>query len=213
MRIRIGACVLDTDRRQLTQADSVRSLSPKAFRLLEVLAERQPHAVSHMELRALVWPELHTGGTTLARLVNEIRAALGDETHPPRFVRAVPRFGYALTGAEPPDRPQTATALFSLQWENRRIPLQPGEYAIGRAADALVNVASPDVSRRHPVIVVHADRVILEDLGSKNGTYVGARKIDQPVELQDGDRIGIGPIMLIFRAGFEEDPTTCGSRG
>src|SRR6476620_3607156 len=100
MRVRLGTCVLDTDLRQLTRAAIVIPLSPKAFRLLEVLAERQPRAVSQADLRALVWPELQAGGTTLARLVNEIRSAIGDEERPPRFLRTVPRFGYALTGAE-----------------------------------------------------------------------------------------------------------------
>ena len=100
MRVRLGASVLDTELRQLTRSGTVIPLSPKAFRLLEVLAERQPRAVAQAELRALVWPELQTGGTTLARLIYEIRSAIGDEERPPRFVRTVPRFGYALSGAE-----------------------------------------------------------------------------------------------------------------
>src|SRR5262245_20576396 len=119
MRLRLGACVLDTDLRQLTRGATVIPLSPKAFRLLELLAERQPRAVSQAELRTLVWPELQAGGTTLARLVNEIRSAIGDEERPPRFVRTVPRFGYALSGGEAEScEAAVAASGFSLEWDN-----------------------------------------------------------------------------------------------
>jgi DNA-binding winged helix-turn-helix (wHTH) protein len=201
MRIRIGSCLLDTDLRLLSRADSPQLLSPKAFRLLEVLAERQPRAVSHAELRALVWPELRVGGTTLARLVNEIRRVLEDPSDSARHLRTVPRFGYALSGClvEPSASDGAAgVTTASLEWENRIIPLKHGENIIGRAADALVSLASRKVSRHHAQIIITARRAVLEDLGSKNGTYVQGKRIDRPIELNDGDCIAVGPATLIF---------------
>ena len=83
---------------------------------------------------------------------------------------------------------------------------------IGRAADALISVTSEKVSRRHAILIVTENRAVLQDLGSKNGTSVGAARIDQPAELKDGDRIVIGPVVLIFRAGGEGDATASASR-
>jgi DNA-binding winged helix-turn-helix (wHTH) protein len=209
MRIRIGSCLLDTDLRVLSRADSPQLLSPKAFRLLEVLAERQPRAVSHAEIRASVWPELRVGGTSIARLVNEIRRALGDPSDSTRHVRTVPRFGYALIGCRversSSDGPPEVTAL--VEWERRSIPLKHGENIIGRAADALISVASRKVSRRHAQIVITGRQAVLEDLGSKNGTYLQGKRIDRPVELSDGDRIVVGPATLIFHDAAEQQST------
>jgi DNA-binding winged helix-turn-helix (wHTH) protein len=213
MRVRLGTSVLDTDLRQLTREGTVTPLSPKAFRSLEVLAEHQPRPVSHADLRARVWPDLRAGGTTLARLVNEIRVALGDEAGSARLIRTVPRFGYALDGCvvEPP-APEGAAIVFFLEWDKRLIPLPPGEHVIGRAADALVSVASDRVSRRHALIVVTGDTAAIQDLDSKNGTYIGATRIDRTVDLKNGDRILVGPAMLIFRTRPDDDSTASATR-
>ena len=72
---------------------------------------------------------------------------------------------------------------------------------VGRTADALISVASDKVSRRHAILIVSGNRVVLQDQGSKNGTYVGALRVEQPVELKDGDRIAIGPIVLNLPRG------------
>jgi DNA-binding winged helix-turn-helix (wHTH) protein len=208
MRIRIGSCLLDTDLRLLSRADSPQLLSPKAFRLLEVLAERQPRAVSHAELRALVWPELRVGGTTLARLVNEIRGVLGEPSDSTRHVRTVPRFGYALSGCLVERSSSDAAGVTaSLEWENRSIRLKHGENIIGRAADALISLASRKVSRHHAQIIITARRAVLEDLGSKNGTYLQGKRIDRPIELNDGDCIAVGPATLIFHDTAEQPST------
>lgn len=194
--------MLDTPVRELTRGGQSVPLSPKAFRLLEVLAERRPHAIAQEELRRLVWPGAMAGGTTLARLINEIRAALGDDARAPQFVRTVHRFGYALSSlAREEEGPEPALAVgYALQRGTRQVPLAVGENIIGRAPGAAVNVASSKVSRRHARILVGERGVILEDLGSKNGTRLGDRRIDAPVRLAAGDRIVVGPVLLIFRA-------------
>jgi len=58
---------------------------------------------------------------------------------------------------------------------------------------------SAGVSRRHARIVVEEVRVLLEDLGSKNGTMLGDARVSQAL-LQDGDRIHLGPILLVYRS-------------
>ncbi|PYQ19610.1 MAG: hypothetical protein DMF79_12200 [Acidobacteria bacterium] len=83
MRLRFGNCVLDSELHELTCEGRPVALSPKAFRVLEVLAERRPRVVAHSDLRGLVWPDTTAGGTTLARLVNEVRGAIGDPVRSP----------------------------------------------------------------------------------------------------------------------------------
>jgi pSer/pThr/pTyr-binding forkhead associated (FHA) protein len=87
------------------------------------------------------------------------------------------------------------------------VALAMGEHTIGRASDVLVSLPSSRVSRRHACVRVADSGVTIEDLGSKNGTYVGEQPIDGPVALHDGDRVTIGPVLLIFRA-LGVDPTT-----
>ena len=54
----------------------------------------------------------------------------------------------------------------------RRIPLEPGETILGRDPGATVFIDDRSVSRRHARIVVYDEDATLEDLGSKNGTFV-----------------------------------------
>jgi DNA-binding winged helix-turn-helix (wHTH) protein len=202
VRLRLRDCVLDTGTRTITRDGMPLRLSPKAFRLLEVLVERRPNAVSHDELRDGVWPDTVAGGTTLARLVSELRAAIGDAGDGEPVIRTVHRFGYALSGAVDAGAGLGPAGLApcAIRWGSQFVPLPPGEHVIGRAAGGLIVVPSSKVSRRHARLVVTGEQATIEDLGSRNGTYVGDRRIDTAVELKNGDRIGIGPALLIFCA-------------
>ena len=55
------------------------------------------------------------------------------------------------------------------------------------------------VSRRHARIVVSGDRATLEDLGSKNGTFLEGEAVTKPRPLVDGDRVRIGTVEMTFR--------------
>ena len=215
MRLRFGDCVLDTGVRELKRAGSAVPLSPKAFRLLEVLAERRPAAVSQDELRTLLWPDTMMGGTTLARLVSDVRTAIGDDGGSGELIRTVHRFGYAFSGTTAEEPTTTAKGSMTgctVQWGAQLVPLAPGDNIIGRSPDALITIASPKVSRRHASILVAGERVTIEDLGSRNGTYVGEQKIESRVDLKSGDRIGVGPAMLIFYESGDDAVTATQTR-
>lgn len=66
-----------------------------------------------------------------------------------------------------------------------------GEVLIGREATCTVMVADRQVSRFHARITVTENGSQLEDLGSKNGTYLNSDIISDPVMLQDGDVIQV----------------------
>jgi len=57
----------------------------------------------------------------------------------------------------------------------------------------------PGISRRHARITIDGTAVLLEDLGSKNGTTVGDARVDAAVVLRDGDRIRFGTVVGVYR--------------
>lgn len=74
--------------------------------------------------------------------------------------------------------------------EGRSVPAGPGT-TIGRAG-CDVDVADPDVSRRHALVHGLDDGLALEDLGSTNGTFVNDTRISGIVPIAPGDRIRFG---------------------
>jgi pSer/pThr/pTyr-binding forkhead associated (FHA) protein len=70
-----------------------------------------------------------------------------------------------------------------------------------------VRIDVPGVSRRHARIVSAGDRFVLEDLGSKNGTYLGHRRLEAAAPLADGDEFRLGNTALVFRVQADEEAT------
>jgi DNA-binding response OmpR family regulator len=69
---------------------------------------------------------------------------------------------------------------------------------IGREEDCDIVLPSRQVSRNHARIRRSGGRHILEDLGSKNGTFVNGRELTEPYPLQDGDEIQIALSFKLF---------------
>ncbi len=198
MPITFGACVFDPEARELRRSGAVVSLSPRAFELLGVLLQARPRAVPQHELKDRLWPDSLVGRTSLARLVTEIRKATGDTRGEPCFLRTHHGFGYSFCGEAQEVRAASRAGACRLLWGAHEIPLGDGEHLIGRAPDCLVRVDTPKTSRHHARIVVAGRRAVLEDLGSKHGTYLGARRVDSPTPLGDGEQIAIGTAVLTF---------------
>lgn len=205
MRIRFGACTLDAERRELRGASGLVPLTPRAFDLLAHLAARRPRAVSKDELLRALWPDSFVTESNLAGLVAEIRRTIGDEAREPRYLRTVHGFGYALASGEPD--PADGEVFFRLVWGAQELPLAEGENRLGRDPAGIVAIEDPTVSRHHARLVVAGGLARLEDLGSKNGTWLRGRRLDAPALLEDGDEIRVGPATLIFRAFAGGGPT------
>jgi adenylate cyclase len=71
---------------------------------------------------------------------------------------------------------------------------------IGRSSACQVVLDDPQVSRNHAEIRLLAGRYRLSDLGSVNGTWLNGQRITVPSDLEDGDEIQIGRVMLRFTA-------------
>lgn len=207
MSFRFGRFVFDDESRELRSDERRVPLSPKALDLLGALLRERPRALSKAELRERLWPDTFVGETSLPRVVGEIRRALGERPGEPYFVRTVQRFGYAFVGAAKDDAggpgperaagPGTGSALL---WGARLIPLAAGANLVGRDPECALTIPSGLVSREHARIVVDGERVTLLDLGSKNGTRVGGRRVEGEVRLAEGDEVRIGPALLVFCA-------------
>lgn len=79
--------------------------------------------------------------------------------------------------------------------------LQRPVYLVGRHPECDLQLDSPKISRRHCCFALAYDRLIVRDLGSRNGVRVNGREIVE-TQLFRGDEVAIGP--LIFRVERDE---------
>jgi DNA-binding winged helix-turn-helix (wHTH) protein len=200
MRLRFGDATFDTGRRALFRGPQQVHLSPKAFRLLELLLSRRPDAVSKAEILETVWPDVVVNEGSLAALVKDLRKAIGDGAEEPAFLRTVHGFGYTFDG-EVHEVPGAApvSKRHVLVWGTQEMQLCEGDNVVGRERTAGVWVGHASVSRAHARIVVEGERAEIEDLGSKNGTWLGNRRVEGRVPLADGDEIRVGEVHLLYR--------------
>ena len=82
------------------------------------------------------------------------------------------------------------------------------EMVVGREGD--VRLPHPGVSRRHARLLVTADRVVVDDLGSTNGTFVGVERVKEPTAMNEGDTVAFGAdtmFRLTYAAVADAKPT------
>jgi DNA-binding winged helix-turn-helix (wHTH) protein len=211
--VRFGGFTFDRRTRQLLRGTEPVHLAPKAFDLLALLMQQRPAALSKAEIHEHLWPDTFVSDGNLALLVANIREALGDDAGNPTFVRTVPRFGYAFVAAATDVDPASAPAALSapcwLVHGKQTIPLMPGENVVGRGPGVDIRVGRDPsaniradvagVSRRHALFVVAGDLVTVQDLASKNGTFVNRVRITTPVPLHELTQIRLGRLLLAFR--------------
>lgn len=184
-------------------------LTPKAFDLLALLVERRPEAVSKREIHDRLWPGTFVSDVTLHSLVSEVRRTLGDHASVSRVVRTIHGFGYAFIAlvGDAPDLPKPARRLRGwLVGDGGRLSLFDGDNVLGRGAEGVIELPSSTVSRLHAAIRFasesgpgQAGEVWIEDLGSKNGTFLRDTPVMRPHQLADGDPVRFGSLVLTFR--------------
>ena len=204
MRFLFAEFEFDSGRRLLLRHGRAAPLSTKGLQLLELLLDRRPEAVSKTEVLKHLWSETFVSDASLYNVVAEIRAALGDAPRAARFIRTVPRYGYAFHGdARPADAGVEAVQIARpgprLVSKRGDWLLAEGSNLVGREHDCAVRIDSPSVSRHHARILVIQGEATVEDLGSKNGTYVNEEAVKTPVALEDRVEIRVGSVKMTYR--------------
>ena len=92
--------------------------------------------------------------------------------------------------------PQTEVILRHGDAELARVTLTPGEYVIGRARESDIHAETPLLSRRHARLTINYDHLLIEDLGSSNGTFVNEQRITEAARLFPNQPIRLGDITL-----------------
>ena len=203
VRLQFQDLTFDSDARQLWLGRQEVRLSPKAFDLLALLIEQRPRAISKGEIHERLWPGTFVSDSNLPSLVSEIRAAMRDHERERRFLRTLHGRGYAFQAPEP--EPTQQGALTSPQPDGwlvgaiGEIALFAGENVLGREGPGVILLNSSTVSRRHARIVIDSHGAAVEDLGSKNGTYVNDRRVSAPTPVVNGDQVRIGSLLFTFR--------------
>lgn len=92
-------------------------------------------------------------------------------------------------------------------------PVDKERMTIGRSEDCDVVLVERQVSRHHAQIRRTDSQYVLEDLGSRNGTYVNGREVTGPYILQDGDEIQIALCVRLSFVGAEATAPLVFERG
>jgi len=199
LMLRFDGFVLDEGQRQLLRGQVPVHLEPKAFELLLLLARHRPRALAKQEIRDALWPGTHVSESSLAGLVLDLRNALGGGAAEVPYIRTVRGYGYAFSEAEPDPSGRSRWAALC---GNREFALPEGTHFIGRAEECLIRLQSVRVSRMHARIDVTRDEVSVEDLESRNGTWLEGRRVTGRVTLGDHAEIRVGgETILLLAAG------------
>ena len=89
--------------------------------------------------------------------------------------------------------------LFKKDGSQKAFPLPNNATVIGRRHDCDLRIPLMSVSRRHCQISYNKDTLKVRDLGSRNGTYINDKRIDDEVMLQAGDYLRIGPLTFLLQ--------------
>jgi pimeloyl-ACP methyl ester carboxylesterase/DNA-binding winged helix-turn-helix (wHTH) protein len=125
-----GEFTLDPYRGQLLRGTDVVPLPPKAFALLHYMAGNPGRLIPKRELLANVWAGVYVSDDVLKTTVRDLRRALQDDPHTPRFIETAHRRGYRFIAASKPSAP---VASASARGENpRELRRDLAEAASGR---------------------------------------------------------------------------------
>jgi hypothetical protein len=95
---------------------------------------------------------------------------------------------------------------FRLRYLTHDLELSAGTFSIGRSATCQLSLDDPLVSRRHALLHVSDDEVVVEDAGSRNGVLVNRARIEGRTRVGDGDTVTIGAQEMVISAVGAGDP-------
>lgn len=154
------------------------------FKFCPKCGAKQPDVVvQHLSADSREYPKGIQGTNQAVVEVNNSSAAKATEIAPPKLSVSV---RYKLDG-------RTATTTLVLPC------------VIGRNHGCQLYLTDEKVSQQHAKVSLENNTVMIEDLGSLNGTYVNGEKIEGPVELLSGDEVVVGMTNLFFVVSASDD--------
>jgi predicted Zn finger-like uncharacterized protein len=120
----------------------------------------------------------------------------------------IPEKPVAGPAGEPalPEGMRLTLAVLEGKDSGRMFRIEHPSVVIGRG-EGDIQIDDPEVSRRHLRITAHGVRIVLQDLGSTNGTFVDERKISEAeIENRSEFRVGGTRFMLIMAETGENAP-------
>lgn len=205
MQFDLGDMILDDRARQLRRGSEDIRLSPKAFDFLTLLIKERPRVVTKAELHQRIWAGVFVSDASIAMVVSEVRAALGESARVQSRIRTAHGRGYAFQGDVTIVGAGTPVTSQWLVIGERIATLRDGDNVIGREPGVHVWIDGATVSRHHACVRVITGHVTVEDLGSKNGTFARGAAVRGAVQIADGDEVQFGSVVCVFRQSA--DPT------
>jgi pSer/pThr/pTyr-binding forkhead associated (FHA) protein len=93
---------------------------------------------------------------------------------------------------------------FWLEHEGQNVELRRGTLVVGRSSGCHLVLEDSMVSRRHAELIVTDETLTVKDLGSVNGLYVNARRLEGSQRLKEGDSLQIGQREFVVRGAVRE---------
>src|SRR5437588_2523713 len=107
---------------------------------------------------------------------------------------------------------QYALRFISGKYQGGEFPLRMDrEIIVGRSSELDMVLVEDMVSRKHAKITASGDQIVIQDLGSTNGTFVNGEKIKR-ARLKEGDRVLIGTSILKLISAQDAKNQLTGSR-
>jgi len=198
----VGYWRVDAELNSVAGPMATAHLEPKVMEVLVCLAEHASEVVSKELLLRSVWPDTCVTDDVLTRAIFELRRAFSDDARRPRVIQTIPKRGYRLIAPVVLDvdrmsgSPTSEAIVCTLTWGEGRVTLTDGTYLLGRDESLPIRVPFPSVSRRHARITIGGGVVTVEDLASKNGTFLRDRRLTTPMLLRNGDTLITGTVRI-----------------
>jgi len=210
MQFDLGDLILDVNTRQLRCGTEDLRLSPKAFDFLALLVQARTRVVTKAELHEKIWAGVFVSDASIAMVASEVRATLGESARAPRRIRTVHGHGYTFQGTVTALSLEGTAPRYWLVSDDRVWPLRDGDNIVGRDIGVELRMDNPGVSRRHARLHLSDAGLTIEDLGSKNGTFVGDTPVTTVTPIADGDRLRFGSTVVLCRMGAAPTETEVG---
>lgn len=80
--------------------------------------------------------------------------------------------------------------------DGKKIQITVSDFIIGRGKEAQLRPSSDLISRQHCAVRIREGKVVIEDMGSRNGTFVNGKQLTAPHQAKSGDNLRVGRIQF-----------------